>query len=312
MGVAAARLSLGAVSVWLYAENYSSRDHLWGPHAVFPFNSFVRALRQDGSYSLYALSQSRLWFTVVFHLGMGVAVLFMIGWRSRVMTVVHYVFMWSLFHRNLFILDGGDNLLVLVLVYLMFADSGHYFALGARERRERANRPSHGLAWRIGTIAHNAAIAAIVAQVCIVYVAAALFKVQGPLWQNGTALYYIMRVQDFTWPGWSQHFYGSAWLVAVGTYGTILFQAAFPFLLLRRVTRNWAFVGALGMHAGIALFMHLLTFSWVVVSCELLLLEDRDFRRAWKRLQRVQPLLRLRIGVRSRPQLTKQAERRPL
>jgi hypothetical protein len=122
-------------------------------------------------------------------------------------------------------------------------------------------------------------VAAIAAQVCVLYLTSGLYKVQGQKWQDGTALYYILRVPEFTWPGWSEHLYTSAFAITVLTYITVLFQLSFPFLLLNRYTRLMAVAGAFFFHIGIALFMGLTSFSATMISVELLLLSDRDYAR---------------------------------
>ncbi len=60
---------------------------------------------------------------------------------------------------------------------------------------------SVGIARRLGSLFHHAGLAAIILQLCILYGASALYKVQGEMWQNGTAIYYITRTQEFAWPG---------------------------------------------------------------------------------------------------------------
>ncbi len=81
----------------------------------------------------------------------------------------------------------------------------------------------------------------------------------------------------------SEVFYRNSLFVTAGTYGTVLFQLAFPFLLLNRWTRLLALAGAIVMHGMIALLMGLLTFSWVMITVELPLLGDRrlEATSAW-------------------------------
>ncbi len=98
-----------------------------------------------------------------------------------------------------------------------------------------------------------------------------------------------MRVQAFTWPGVSELLYRNPYIVVVLTYGTILFEIVFPFLLFNRWSRWIAVVAGIVFHTGIALFMGLVTFSWSVLSLYPFLLTDREYewmttraRRAWQ------------------------------
>jgi hypothetical protein len=165
----------------------------------------------------------------------------------------------------------------------MAVDCGALLSLDAGRRRDAPDRDGAGT--RAVTLLHNAALLAVIGQVCVLYLASALYKTQGELWQNGTAVYYMMRVQDFTLPGVSEVFYRNSLFVTAGTYGTVLFQLAFPFLLLNRWTRLLALGGAIAMHGAIALLMGLVTFSWVMITVELPLLGDRRIEAigAWLR-----------------------------
>src|SRR5690606_202147 len=87
------------------------------------------------------------------------------------------------------------------------------------------------------SILHNAAVCAIAIQLIIVYFTSGIYKVMGSMWQEGTAVYYAMRVQDYIWPGVSEWIWQSETLVVFLTYSSVLFQVAFPFFLLNRYTK---------------------------------------------------------------------------
>jgi antimicrobial peptide system SdpB family protein len=240
------------------------------------------------------LTSDPVWFQVIFHLGILCTLLFTLGWRTRFITPLTWMFTWSVQQRNPMILDGGDNLMILVLVYLMVVDTGRYLAIDSAARRG-GNRGDR-LPYRIGTLLHNAGLAAIVLQVVVVYWASGMYKVQGELWQNGTALYYIMRVSEFTWPGWSELVWRNGLLVGLLTHATVLFQVAFPLLLLRRETRVLAVLGGIALHGGIAVFMGLISFSAVMISTELVLISDRRYHQIVRMARRASERVRRAAG----------------
>jgi hypothetical protein len=272
IGAAVMRVSLGLVCLSFYVLHYVDRWLLYGPDAVWSWTNFQSALREGGGFSLYEIADTDVWFTFVFHAGLLVTLLFILGWRTRLIVPLQWVFMWSLFQRNPVLLDGGDNLLIIVLAYLMAVDCSGRRPSGTARRGAFSQ---DGAVGRSVTLLHNVALLAIITQVCVLYLTSALYKIQGELWQNGTALYYIMRVQDFTLPGVSELFYRDPFFVTAATYATVLFQLAFPFLLLHRWTRAAALAGAVAMHGGIALLMGLVTFSWVMITVEVPLLGDQ-------------------------------------
>ncbi|KYF51643.1 hypothetical protein BE08_35680, partial [Sorangium cellulosum] len=277
IGASLFRIVAGLTILHLYLANYHQRHYLYGPEGVWPFARSLEEAHNAGAFSIYVLSRSPVFFEVVFHLGVLFAALWVVGFRTRLMSLLTYVGLWSLHQRNPALLDGGDNVVRLALLYGIFAELGAYFSLDAD--RLRAQRERGGDLQRIKAMMHNAAILACAVQVCLVYGVAGLYKVQGELWQNGTALYYITRVGEFTWPGHSEGLYRSVPLVTALTYATVAFQLCFPFLFaLNRHTRRLALAGAILFHSGIAIMMGLVTFAAFMISVELALVSDAEYR----------------------------------
>lgn len=254
------RVSYGFCILYEYLTNYASRHYLWGGQGNLSPEDAGTAL------TLYALNSSPIYFEFIYHLGIFITVLFILGFGGRLSTLATYVFTFSLHHRNYFILDGGDNILILVLFYMVFAD------LSGRRGTAGRDDSLHGLL-------HNAAMLAIVTQLCFLYFSTGMYKAMGAFWQNGTAIYYALRAHWYNWPGISEVIYHNASLIVMGTYGTMLFEIAFPFLLLNRWTRWLAIAGGVTLHIGIMVFMGLVSFSWAVLGTYFVLLRDGEY--AW-------------------------------
>ncbi|MER5644907.1 HTTM domain-containing protein [Streptosporangium sp. NPDC002524] len=288
-GLSLLRIVYGSVILGMLLVNYGVRDEVWGPSGLFLWDEFVRQLGDNRSFSLYALSNSVVASEVIYHALIVVALLFVLGWRTRVVTPLLWLLVWSWYERNPYVMDGGDNLLRIVLVYLIFADVSARFSLDARRKARRsparARTEIREIRGAVASVFHNAALAATVFQISVVYLAAGMYKVQGERWQEGTALYYILRVAEYTpWPELSRLVYENGLLVTVMTYVTVFFQVAFPLLLLNRVTRLLGFMSAFGMHLGIAVLMGLPFFSLIMLATDLVLISDREYgtvRRAW-------------------------------
>lgn len=305
------RIGLGLVLLSMYTLHYRYRAFLWGPDGFISHEMFVVQQYEAGAFSLYELYASRWWFETVFHVGLFISVLWWLGLHTRITGILTYLFALSLWERNPHVLDGGDNILVLVLFFLMFARVDRHFALRAAGPRFPRppwipGPPRLPDSWRrrihdVGTILHNAALVAIVAQVSVLYLTSALFKVQGEMWQNGTALYYILRVQEFTWPGISEHLYQNAFIVTAMTYATVLEQLAYPFMLLNRWTKLLSVFVVINMHVGIGLLMGLASFSTMMITLQAAPFRDDEFRvvGGWLRALAAGIRARLaRVGVR--------------
>lgn len=294
MGASIFRLISGSAILIEYLLNYAQRHYLFGPDGLFPYQAFETHMTYTSAFSVYAWSRSPVYFEVCYHLGILVAVLWWLGWHTRVMTALCFVFWFSLHQRFPSLWDGGDNLMRLVMMYGMVANLGAYFSLDAQRRAGQPAPP----AWRrqVSAILHSGAMLAFALQISLVYGVAGLYKVQGEAWREGTALYYAFRGGQFVWAGVSDIFYQNDFLMVALAYLTVAYQVSFPFLLfMNRYTRLVALVLGVSFHLGIALFMGLITFSLFMMAVDLSLIDDDEYRalgrwaeRLWNR-RRQQP-----------------------
>ncbi|MFF9376988.1 hypothetical protein ACF1BB_20915 [Streptomyces griseoluteus] len=260
-----------------YISQYADRDYLFGPDAILPWRNFVAQLHNEGSFSLYAWSSSGAWFQLVFHLGPITALMVTLGIGGRAGLACHWVFLWSLYERQPVLLDGGDNLAYLVIPMLLATRCYDRFSfpsgLAARLGRRLSSRVR-----ALATPLHNLGVVAIASQMCLVYVVSGLYKVQGRLWQDGTALFYVLRVPEFSLPGVSHLVYDNDFLVVAGTYTTVFFLVYFPLGALVPALRPWAAAMSVSFHLAIALFMGLTGFAFTMIACDLVFL-DRELDR---------------------------------
>lgn len=178
---------------------------------------------------------------------------------------------------------------------LIFADISRRWSLDSRRRRKKGLGET-----QTGTILHNLALILVVGQLCIVYLEAGLYKVQGSLWQDGTAIYYPVQSEAYgVFPWLADLLTFSSWMVVLVTYFTVIVQVAFPFLLFHRVTRRIALVSILAMHLGIALVMGLPFFSGIMASADAVLVSGATWVGivAWGRARFGR--LRDRLGVKT-------------
>ncbi|MCF2526432.1 HTTM domain-containing protein [Yinghuangia soli] len=117
---------------------------------------------------------------------------------------------------------------------------------------------------RVAVVAamHHCALFVIAAQVCVVYAAAGLFKVQGSRWQDGTAMHYALNLEYFQpWPVLSGIADGGAIWGTFIAYLTVFTQVGFMFLVFAKKAKYVVIAILLGMHMGIAVLLGLPAFS---------------------------------------------------
>jgi hypothetical protein len=259
-GVALMRIAFGVGIGGYVVVNFPARHALWGTGARWTTPVGGQALVDDLLLTAACLAL------------LLVAVLVALGWRARWTVPLLLVGWTALTAINPLIADQGDNISRILLVYLCFADTSARWSLDARARGRETDP--------LRNLAHNAAVLAVGAQICLAYVLSGLFKLQGVEWRDGSAVYYPLLLPQFRpWPALADLIAGSGWLVAAATWGTLALQLTFPLLLLHRRLRTVAVAGALLMHAGIAVTMGLPFFSLFMMAGDCVFLRDATVAR---------------------------------
>jgi hypothetical protein len=193
-----------------------------------------------------------------------VAVAFALGWRTRIMSVLLYLGLLSLYNRNISSNCGPDMLMMITSFYLMLSPCGAAVSLDARRaarRRGTAAEPMI-LPW---------AQRLLQLQLCLVYFATAAFKCHGATWLGGTAIHYILfnhEVGQFN----LEWLAGYPVLLSVLALGAVVTEFALAFLLWFRPSRKWVALGGIMLHAGIMPIVNVPLFGEQMVAFYLLFL----------------------------------------
>ncbi|MEU8590508.1 hypothetical protein AB0C59_26415 [Streptomyces sp. NPDC048664] len=282
IGIAALRVVIGFATVLYCLSDYSRRRFLWGPDSYNSLSTAKGALPRWG-FSLFLWSHSTLWFEVVFHAVIVVALAFMI-FGGRWLTLAQAVMMWSLHNRNQDVLEGGDNLAQILILFMVFTVSDAYFAPGAKRRRARLREREQPT---VSTVLHNLAAFLIVFQTAVLYLAAGYWKITGKMWQDGVAMYYISRITGFQMSAAYTHLMSNAYVGTAVCYFTIAVELALPFAILsaRPWVRKANTLALEAMHVGIMVCMGLVCFGLLMIGADCTCLRDDDYRSLARRLR---------------------------
>jgi hypothetical protein len=283
IGSSLLRICLGFIAFVFFALHIPDRYYYWGPNGLVSLGEFWQwfgGMQRLGP-NVYAVSTSLPLFEALFWSGLVVTLLFTLGLWTRFMTPLFAIAVWSLYHRDPWITNGGTRLLCIVVVYLLVADLGSRFSIDAWLRRTATSAPANAYS----TMLHNTSMILIIVQLCIVYIFSTIYKLDGPAWQQGTGLYYALLDPEFNVSPLVGLVTQNALLITAGSYGTLLYQSAFPWLILHpRLKYPMIGIGLL-FHLGIAIMMGLWWFSAVLISCETVLLTDDQYARVWSALK---------------------------
>lgn len=294
IGLSLARIFFGIAVLYELVINFPVRLLLWGTDGFYPLQTYQKYTQEENFYTIFDISATNHWVNFIMIAGIVVCLCYIMGFKTRIMGVLMAILMFSIYYRNPEITHGGDNILRILFIYLMFARVGAYFSIDAylKKRRKKETHniftiiTQHQTTKETLAVFHNFAWISCIIQVIFLYFSSGTYKLAGEMWREGTALYYASRVQDFYTP----YLNDLLWMfepVLIGmTYFAVLFQVAFPFLLLNRYTKYVAILSACGLHIGIATFMGLADFSWIMIGCELMLLLDHEYKKIMKWITR--------------------------
>ncbi len=257
----------------------NSSDELFRPLLVDDPGIFDR--RAIASASLFFLARNHL--TLAKLLAIAVLLLSASGWRPRLTAIPHWWISYS-FAASASVIDGGDQVaatLCLLLLPVALTDRRiwHWQAPGEQ-----------GVA---ASIAAQTGLLLIRIQVSVIYLFAAVLKLETAEWANGTALYYWWTHPKFgAWGAarWATDLIGPSRLVVPVTWGVLTFELLLAFALVAPARhRNRLLPVAVLFHAGIAVVHGLPTFA-LTMSAALVL-----YLRPWWRPFALPALVRRRL-----------------
>lgn len=179
----------------------------------------------------------------------------LVGYRTRYAAIIAYVTHVMMKSSAMASIYGVDVFAQIALFYCMVMPVGAAYSL------DKA-------AGRVSGAASSAArlsIRVLQIHLCIMYLACGLDKAAGDDWWNGEAIWCALMRSDLC-------AFNMSWLASVpllpklAGLGTLVIEAGYPIFVWPRRTRTiWA-VSTIGLHAGIAIFMGLHTFSAMMAT----------------------------------------------
>jgi hypothetical protein len=184
------------------------------------------------------------------------SLLLLLGCWSRFQVACIFVWLVSFQNRNPLILDGEDTVFRLLSFFMIFMPLDHRLSLG----RWLSGVPS------VAGPANAWALRLVQFEVTAIYVSTAWCKWQGATWRDGTALYYVSRMDDVFGRFWLPDFlFEEAWLLRMATWGVLAVETLLPLLLWIPRTRRLGLWLGIGLHLSIEYAMHLFLFEWVMI-----------------------------------------------
>lgn len=169
------------------------------------------------------------------------------GVSNRFVSLGVYLLVTSIEFYLFPVVDGGSNLLQLVLFYLIF--------------------PNEKKSSEIERYISQKVIFLIQFQVAIMYLTTGVLKLVAPFWQNGVAIFYTLTSVEYSVPWVANFIWNSHPIIyVVPNYLVLLFQLTFPLSLINLRVKNWYLIIGVIFHLFIATVIGLPTFALQVVA----------------------------------------------
>jgi hypothetical protein len=199
------------------------------------------------------------------------SVLLLLGVGSRFQAVCIFIGITSFQHRNGLICDGQDVLVRWWIFCMIFMPLDYAWSLGRWLRGDGRHAVSadRASAWGLRLVQ---------LQITAVYLSTAWMKWQGQTWRDGTAVYYVARMDDLFGRFWLPDFlFETPWIVKSMTWGVVGVEALLPLFLWLRPTRRLAIVTAVALHLSIEYAMHIYLFEWIMIVGVLSFVQPRQW-----------------------------------
>ena len=250
---------------------FFARDaRLWiGPNGILTHGEFCRTYGHKHFTLLRYLppTEASVWLVLGTHLA--AAVCLTVGLWTPWSAAVVFITLASLQHRNPLVCYGGDDVMRIMALLIVFSGAGDVASIDRWLAEGRGEPMPVRTAWctRLMQL-----------QVSIIYLQAFLSKFSGETWLSGSAVYYAVEVpkyQRLRLPafartlGWSK----------VLSWWTIGVEFALGPLIWIRELRPAVMVAGISLHLGMEAFMNLHLFGPMMMASLLLFLDPAQAER---------------------------------
>lgn len=204
-------------------------------------------------------------------------ILYVFGVGRRYIAIMTFI-LFDLIQRMSYItLNGGDNLLKFIFLYLCFADSFRYLSI----KKSKPNFTQISDAPNLSIFINNLVVLSIKIHLCCAYLLSTFYKLNTEVWFNGLATYYTLSVERFQGTPWNQILAKNGFWVTITTYSTLAIELSFPFLVWFRQTKLFITVATIVLHFGIFIFMMIYDFQIIFIFLHIFFFNDNDIKSLW-------------------------------
>lgn len=247
-------------------------------------------------FSVYHAFSTRGEVLAAFGLTAVLYLLYLVGWKTRLMQVLTLVAVTSLHSRNIMLENGGDVVSNLLALWTCFLPLGRRFSLDAliASMRETNEHGADELNDRTSPFVDRRAIVslavpAIVLNLAFIYFFNTIHK-DGAAWREATSVHYVLWADRLVNPlGVALRQVVPPIAINIMTTGTLVIESSICVLLLSpfwiRSCRRVAALMIIMLHCGFQTVGHFGLFSFVMMLHSILLLGPEDWDALARRMR---------------------------
>jgi hypothetical protein len=248
------------LALLLIADLINRATHLsahYTDSGVLPRVALIEEFSNASKFSIHFFAGKYGFQVLLFIIAGFFALGLLVGYRTRLMTVVSWFFLVSLHTRNPLVLQGGDILFRMLLFWAMFLPLGACYSADSALNTNPQPKPARVL---------SAGSFALLLQIAFVYWFTVALKTGKTWWEEGTAVYYALSIDQLT-SRFGHFLLGFPKLLKSLTYSTLLLEALGPALAFCPIftgpIRTAVVFLFIFLHLGFGLSMELGLFSYI-------------------------------------------------
>jgi hypothetical protein len=222
-------------------------DSLMVPHTP-TFNRLATFFGWDSDasvYVFYGVFMCSLWGLLI-------------GWQTKTMALIAWFVHLIFYYSARLGAYGVESFTSIALFYVLFFPTDQALTIKHLMGKVTALPSAWSrISWRVLQI-----------HLCIIYLSSGLEKAMGTEWWNGNAIWFsLMEEQfkqfDFSWLA------SNAWLAQLACWTTVIVEVGYVFMIWSPKTRRYWLPMIISLHLGIAFFMGLHLFAFIMIILNL-------------------------------------------
>lgn len=264
------RFLAGIVTIYDLALRYPDIHNHYSDKGVLSRTLILEKFQNQYWISFHLISGADFYISVVFWVHIVVAILMSVGYRTRTMTLLNWLFVCSLQNRNYLVCHSGDTVHRVMLFWSMFLPLGEVFSIDSAFRNKNKTKPRDYSRENMEILGFPAA--AFTIQVLVMYVTAHFHK-SAPEWrEQGVATWMALQLDFFRTPIGSLFSLFPA-LCRFLTFSVLFWQKWGSIIYFTPVYnqyfKGFSVMGYAAMHVGFGMCLMLELFTWITIAAVL-------------------------------------------